>query len=55
MLFILEKKNKFDEQDVNEADIIARIDESVSAEIPDETQDKVLHELVMKHMIHSPC
>ena len=47
MLFILADRDK-----PRDADVIDRI---VSAEIPDSSTDKVLHELVRRHMIHGPC
>uniref|UniRef100_UPI00358ED5B8 uncharacterized protein n=1 Tax=Myxine glutinosa TaxID=7769 RepID=UPI00358ED5B8 len=33
----------------------AQVDDIISAEIPNPTEDKVLHEVVVKHMLHGPC
>ena len=32
-----------------------QIDDIISAEIPNPEEDKILHDLVAKHMIHGPC
>lgn len=32
-----------------------QIDNLISAEIPDPSTDKILHDIVVKHMIHDPC
>ena len=33
----------------------ADADKFISAELPDPEQDRVLYDLVVKHMIHGPC
>jgi hypothetical protein len=48
ILYILDK-------DSDPFDTPERIDSCVSAEIPDPAENKRLHELVMKMMIHGPC
>ena len=34
---------------------VEKIDECISAEIPDPEINSILHEIVMKNMIHGPC
>lgn len=55
MLFILDRACKFDETVEDEDDLRKRIDTAVSAELPSKDEDPQLYELVLKHMIHSPC
>lgn len=31
------------------------VDKYISAEIPDPYKNRILHDIVMRHMIHGPC
>jgi hypothetical protein len=53
LLLILTKNEKFDENEPNERKLIDRIDDTVTAEIPEE--DGRLKKLVLKHMMHESC
>lgn len=47
LLLILDENDKIDS--------VEKIDQVISAEIPDKKQHPRLYELVLKHMIHMPC